>query len=129
MSPPSIDTDFVVTVGTDQFQSKFPLHLLRTLYLSQSQSAIVTEDASTISYCNSKTFPPVRKLSAQDRKRILVTGGAGFVGSHLVDRLMLMGHSVIVLDNFFTGTKKNLVHWLGHPNFELHRHGVVGMVF
>lgn len=49
--------------------------------------------------------------------RILVTGGAGFVGSNLVDRLMSMGHEVTVLDNLFTGRKKNVAHWLGHPNF------------
>ena len=48
-------------------------------------------------------YPEVRFLNYNDRKRILVTGGAGFVGSHLVDRLMLAGHEVIVADNFFTG--------------------------
>ena len=51
------------------------------------------------------------------RKKILVTGGAGFVGSHLVDMLMMEGHEVIVLDNFFTGQKRNIEHWLQHPNF------------
>ena len=49
------------------------------------------------------------------RKKILVTGGAGFVGSHLVDKLMMEGHEVIVLDNFFTGQKKNIEHWISHP--------------
>ncbi|URR35793.1 SDR family oxidoreductase [Thermosynechococcus sp. HN-54] len=56
--------------------------------------------------------------------RILVTGGAGFIGSHLVDRLMEAGHEVICLDNFFTGTKRNILRWMGHPNFELIRHDV-----
>ncbi|MBW4552854.1 MAG: SDR family oxidoreductase [Aphanocapsa sp. GSE-SYN-MK-11-07L] len=56
--------------------------------------------------------------------RILVTGGAGFIGSHLIDRLMNAGHEVICLDNFFTGDKKNLLHWLNHPYFELVRHDV-----
>jgi len=56
--------------------------------------------------------------------RILVTGGAGFIGSHLIDRLMEQGHEVICLDNFYTGTKQNLIRWLGHPNFELVRHDV-----
>jgi hypothetical protein len=51
------------------------------------------------------------------RKKILVTGGAGFVGSHLVDKLMMEGHEVTVLDNFFTGQKKNVAHWLHHPYF------------
>lgn len=57
--------------------------------------------------------------------RIVVTGGAGFVGSHLVDRLIERGDSVIVVDNFFTGRKDNLVHHFGNPRFELIRHDVV----
>ena len=58
-------------------------------------------------------------------KRILVTGGAGFVGSHLVDRLIERGDSVIVVDNFFMGRKENLLHHFGNPKFELIRHDVV----
>ncbi|KAI8561683.1 hypothetical protein RHMOL_Rhmol04G0359400 [Rhododendron molle] len=57
--------------------------------------------------------------------RIAVTGGAGFVGSHLVDRLIQRGDSVIVIDNFFTGRKENLIHHYGNPRFELIRHDVV----
>nr|GEV72154.1 UDP-glucuronic acid decarboxylase 2-like [Tanacetum cinerariifolium] len=57
--------------------------------------------------------------------RIVVTGGAGFVGSHLVDRLMARGDSVIVVDNFFTGNKDNVQHHFGNPRFELIRHDVV----
>ena len=60
----------------------------------------------------------------QLRKRILVTGGAGFLGSHLCDRLLQEGHDVICLDNFFTGTKANVAHLLGHPYFELLRHDI-----
>lgn len=56
--------------------------------------------------------------------RILVTGGAGFIGSHLIDRLMSAGHEVVCLDNFYTGHKRNIVHWLGNPNFELIRHDI-----
>ncbi|PIN01395.1 UDP-glucose 4-epimerase/UDP-sulfoquinovose synthase [Handroanthus impetiginosus] len=59
------------------------------------------------------------------RKRIVVTGGAGFVGSHLVDKLIARGDDVIVIDNFFTGRKENLVHLFGNPRFELIRHDVV----
>ena len=56
-------------------------------------------------------------LGDHRRKKILVTGGAGFVGSHLVDKLMMEGHEVTVVDNFFTGQKKNVAHWIHHPNF------------
>jgi NAD(P)-dependent dehydrogenase (short-subunit alcohol dehydrogenase family) len=56
--------------------------------------------------------------------RNLITGGAGFVGSHLVDRLMEAGEEVICLDNFFTGRKANVAQWIGHPRFELIRHDV-----
>ena len=57
-------------------------------------------------------------------KRILVTGGAGFLGSHLCDRLIAQGHDVLCVDNFFTGTKRNIEHLLPHPQFELMRHDV-----
>lgn len=57
--------------------------------------------------------------------RIVVTGGAGFVGSHLVDRLLARGDSVIVVDNFFTGRKENVMHHFGNPRFEMIRHDVV----
>jgi UDP-glucuronate decarboxylase len=56
--------------------------------------------------------------------RIIVTGGAGFIGSHLIDRLMKADHEVICLDNFFTGTKRNIEHWFCNPNFELIRHDI-----
>lgn len=59
-----------------------------------------------------------------DRKRILVTGGAGFLGSHLCDRLIEQGHDVLCVDNFFTGSKANVEHLLTHPRFELMRHDV-----
>ena len=57
-------------------------------------------------------------------KRILVTGGAGFIGSHLCERLLNEGNEVICLDNFFTGSKRNIVHLLDNPYFELVRHDV-----
>lgn len=62
---------------------------------------------------------------AQSLKRILVTGGAGFVGSHLCDRLVAQGHDVICLDNLFTSQKNNITHLLNKPNFEFIRHDVV----
>ena len=57
-------------------------------------------------------------------KRNLITGGAGFLGSHLTDRLMEGGEEVICLDNYFTGRKSNISKWIGHPCFELIRHDV-----
>ena len=59
-----------------------------------------------------------------DRISVLVTGGAGFLGSHLCDRLIEAGHEVVCLDSFFTGTKRNIEHLIGHPRFELVRHDV-----
>ena len=56
--------------------------------------------------------------------RNLITGGAGFLGSHLCDRLMEAGEEVICLDNYFTGRKQNIAHWIGNPRFELIRHDV-----
>ena len=58
------------------------------------------------------------------RKRILVTGGAGFLGSHLIDRLIDQGQEVLCVDNLFTGTKKNIDHLSGHPRFEFMRHDI-----
>ena len=63
-------------------------------------------------------------MKTSDRKRILVTGGAGFVGSHLCDRLVSTGDDVVCVDNFYTGDKRNISHLLGQRNFELIRHDV-----
>ena len=62
-------------------------------------------------------------------KRILVTGGAGFIGSHLCERLVNEGNDVICLDNYYSGTKENVWHLIGRPNFELVRHDVVNPYF
>ncbi len=65
----------------------------------------------------------------QRLQRILITGGAGFLGSHLCDRLVAQGHDVICLDNFFTSQKLNVMHLLGEPNFELIRHDVTHPIY
>lgn len=57
-------------------------------------------------------------------KRILITGGAGFIGSHLCERLLAEGNEVICLDNFFTGNRQNIIHLIGNPNFEVVRHDI-----
>jgi UDP-glucuronate decarboxylase len=64
-----------------------------------------------------------------DRKAILVTGGSGFLGSHLCERLLSEGHNVVCVDNFFTGRKANVEHLLGNPHFELIRHDVTFPLF
>ncbi|KAJ7499335.1 hypothetical protein FB451DRAFT_1205036 [Mycena latifolia] len=145
----------ITTVGFNRFgfDSEVPIDVLRSLYLRPhyvlsandiksepeqlAQTAQFTQgadyqsksiyhpDTQAISYTTLSRFPPVKLLPPSARKRVLVTGGAGFVGSHLVDRLMLLGHEVTVLDNFFTGSKTTVSHWLGHPNFEMVRHDVV----
>jgi UDPglucose 6-dehydrogenase len=65
-----------------------------------------------------------RRVVALDLMRILITGGAGFLGSHLCDLLVERGHDVLCVDNFFTGRKENIAHLLRHPRFELMRHDV-----
>ena len=122
-----VQQELVTVVGDREVRSDMALSSLQQLYLPVQEDAYrhVDPETKTLSFPHQPGFPAVKMLPNQQRKRILVTGGAGFVGSHLVDRLMLMGHEVIVLDNFFTGSKRNVQHWLGHPHFELIRHDVV----
>lgn len=63
-------------------------------------------------------------MALSDNKRVLVTGGAGFIGSHLCERLLNDGNEVLCVDNFFTGTRDNIKHLFGNPSFELLRHDV-----
>ncbi|KAG1739836.1 uncharacterized protein EDB91DRAFT_1329100 [Suillus paluster] len=121
---------YVVTASESQVQEldakEEEGHVSLTQGVNAYQSrSIFHPDTQAISYTTLSRFPPVKLLPPSSRKRVLVTGGAGFVGSHLVDRLMLLGHDVTVLDNFFTGSKTTVSHWVGHPNFELVRHDVV----
>lgn len=68
-------------------------------------------------------------MRVSNRKRVLVTGGAGFLGSHLCDRLLQKGYDVLCMDNFYSGTKDNILHLLGNPHFELMRHDVTFPVY
>ncbi|KAJ1534623.1 UDP-glucuronic acid decarboxylase 1, partial [Nowakowskiella sp. JEL0078] len=92
---------WVTDVGSKALGSDVPLSKLQELYFNRTPF-ISNDSAKTLVVKTDVNFPAVRKLRNPDKKRVLVTGGAGFVGSHLVDRLMLMGHDVICLDNFFT---------------------------
>ena len=64
-----------------------------------------------------------------DMKRILITGGAGFLGSHLCERLFKEGHDILCLDNFYTGSKDNIAHLMGSPHFEVIRHDITNPVY
>jgi UDP-glucuronate decarboxylase len=75
----------------------------------------------TIAPAISTASPPI---ATQLLRRVLVTGGAGFIGSHLCERLLEMGYDVLCVDNFFTGTRRNIEHLLGHPRFEILRHDI-----
>jgi UDP-glucuronate decarboxylase len=75
-------------------------------------------------WCFVAAFHRGSKFGVSKIQRILVTGGAGFLGSHLCERLVAQGHDIICLDNFFTSQKSNVAHLLGKPNFELIRHDI-----
>ena len=68
-------------------------------------------------------------MKVSNRKRVLVTGGAGFLGSHLCERLLFDGCDVLCVDNFYSGTKDNIAHLLGNPHFELMRHDVTFQLY
>ena len=100
-------------------------------YVDRAFNAKIMEMMTNLKNNSAKpgSYLPVKRLADSQKLRILVTGGAGFVGSHLVDKLMMAGHYVYVLDNFFTGRKTNIEHWIGHPNFELLMHDVVETIY
>ncbi|XP_067643287.1 UDP-glucuronic acid decarboxylase 1 [Eurosta solidaginis] len=104
-------------------------NLLEQLEQARAQIASLEDRLRALESSTSRKYPQVKYLNYKNRKRILITGGAGFVGSHLVDTLMVQGHEVIVVDNFFTGRKRNVEHWLGHENFELIHHDIVNPLF
>jgi len=123
------DEDVVDAVATDSKDSKAKESSAAVAEIAVSK----TDKANATS--KSKTSEPLGRGTVEKmmpvpipkatRLRVLVTGGAGFVGSHLVDRLMERGNIVIVADNFFTGRKENIMHHLQNPFFELIRHDVV----
>jgi UDP-glucuronate decarboxylase len=97
-----------------------------SISIPRFSTSLAYQDQASATY--PRTHAKVGRVPAgigRRRSRIVVTGGAGFVGSHLVDKLLDRGDDVIVIDNFFTGRKENLVHRFGDPRFELIRHDVV----
>lgn len=111
-----------------QLQSNY-LSTLKEIAVLKNRLAVLEVESRRTDFTEVKSFPEVKFLNYKDKKRILITGGAGFVGSHLVDRLMRDGHEVIVVDNFFTGRKRNVEHWIGHSNFELIHHDIVNPLY
>lgn len=121
------------TAGGSSFTSSTGEHMsaedMKKYLSTEVETQLVAmHKKSTVSGDNlrkANKYPDVVKLPQKKQKRILVTGGSGFVGSHLVDRLMMQGHYIIVVDNMFTGRPQNVQQWAGHPNFQLILHDVV----
>ncbi|KAF6017262.1 hypothetical protein EB796_024423 [Bugula neritina] len=118
-----------VRTGDDDLQQQVEGINIKIENLENTIAMLKSELQLAKTKINATAYPHVKKRNYSERKRILVTGGAGFVGSHLVDALMADGHEVTVVDNFFTGRKQNVVHWIGHPNFELMNHDIVNPIF
>jgi UDP-glucuronate decarboxylase len=113
-------------VGTHTSPVKIDVTHVRRLVDAEVQSKFLQQVSQLPPAAGvAKVFPVTKHLPNHKRLRILVTGGAGFVGSHLVDRLMMEGHEVTVVDNMFTGRKQNVYQWAGHPHFQLLQHDVV----
>jgi len=125
---PSERPDEAATKLTEELKNSYQFTLKEMAKLKAKLAELEVENKGS-GMIPTKTYPPVKFLNYKDKKRILITGGAGFVGSHLVDFLMRQGHDVIVVDNFFTGRKRNVKHWIGHANFELIHHDIVNPLY
>nr|GMC80570.1 UDP-glucuronic acid decarboxylase 1-like [Ipomoea batatas]GMC80571.1 UDP-glucuronic acid decarboxylase 1-like [Ipomoea batatas] len=118
-------TFFIIQPSLSHLSSSSPIPRSHSFHLSNKEALPVYTPARSSSGYGAAGIGRVPVGIARKRMRIVVTGGAGFVGSHLVDKLMKRGDDVIVIDNFFTGRKENVMHHFGNPRFELIRHDVV----
>jgi UDP-glucuronate decarboxylase len=100
------------------------MHSRHDAQFSRNCDACVPLESSGASDTQEQRKCPWRYTVRAMTKRILVTGGAGFLGSHLCDRLIASGHDVLCVDNFFTGGRRNVAHLIGHAAFELMRHDI-----
>ncbi|KAJ8749593.1 hypothetical protein K2173_026242 [Erythroxylum novogranatense] len=110
------------------FFTVLPSSSVRSTPISDNSLSYFSRDSFRYYEPHRPSYGSVGKIPLELKRkglRIVVTGGAGFVGSHLVDRLIARGDSVIVVDNFFTGRKENVMHHFNNPRFELIRHDVV----
>lgn len=103
--------------GAGRIAAETPPSTSRTSTASLVAAQIQFLSSQSVSTSTTPQIMETVSLPDSKRKRILVTGGAGFVGSHLVDKLMMEGHEVVVMDNLFTGSRKNIEHWMHHPRF------------
>ncbi|XP_065643919.1 UDP-glucuronic acid decarboxylase 1 isoform X2 [Hydra vulgaris] len=123
---PTLNESSNLTLSFSRFTDNLQTLLLKQVKdLNDKVIKPLEERINDLEIKNKNKYASVKYLAEKDRKRILITGGAGFVGSHLTDSLLLAGHEVTVVDNFFTGRKSNIEHWIGHENFELINHDVV----
>jgi len=125
----SLSADDVNNEVGDEYIANEPSHGKDELRVAEAKIKMLEKRLEELENRLPKQYDVVKFLNYQNRKRILITGGAGFVGSHLVDTLMKQGHEVVVADNFFTGRKKNVEDWIGHVNFELIHHDIVNPLY
>uniref|UniRef100_A0A1I8A4J0 UDP-glucuronate decarboxylase n=1 Tax=Steinernema glaseri TaxID=37863 RepID=A0A1I8A4J0_9BILA len=126
-----LPNDSVTLVTSRKIEARNDAELLEKMHNLQAQMNDIRNELkrSQETRIADKNYLSVKFKNEKFRKRILVTGGTGFVGSHLVDKLMKDGHEVVALDNYFTGRRRNVEHWIGHPNFDLVHHDVVNPYF
>lgn len=113
-----------ITTGCRMLAWLLPLAVVLTEVRPGAVSSPIHADEPDTGVCRPGSHCSIAPADGHRVKRILVTGGAGFLGSHLVDRLLEAGHHVIVADNYFTGDKFNLKRWIGNPALEILRHDI-----